>query len=492
MRNVVVLRDRQFLEGFPKKDGDHWIIMYYSPTCPICKAMVPLMIELSESDALKDERDPSRALRVGVIDCNKAKYACGRAKVKAYPHIQHTVSGGKAWAEFKGEKSIQALQLTSHRAMNPGRYIQPLHNYKELQDATRFNPTQQQQGQIKVVLHVSDPDGPEIKAFRDLVGLAASFTSCEFFVFVRAKATTKLTMYNDVTSIEWPGPAPMVPTTPKEEEKFRAEYGSVHTEWNAADIHQWLVPNRFLAVERLSRENLHEISHKPNTLTVLAVHDSANTAEGEFLAKGLREVASEGQGRHLQNYTFGVMPGQHWKEWLKEYGIDEADFPILIVANAPWGSLYRNDTVADTVREAAKARWSKKMSSAVSEFLDNIAEGLETETAGIWKTILRWFYQANLGYQILVIIMAFVIIVFSLVGCLSVLDGGDPSPPPRRHVPPKSAKTPAEADVQARLAQVREEVADDRQLQDRVAKMREHVADAKARNQAMASDKKTD
>ena len=40
---------------------------------------------------------------------------------------------------------------------------------------------------MKVVLTTADPDGPEIKAFRKMVGLAASFAGVRFFVFVRAK-----------------------------------------------------------------------------------------------------------------------------------------------------------------------------------------------------------------------------------------------------------------------------------------------------------------
>ena len=34
------------------------------------------------------------------------QFACGRAKVKQYPHIMHTTNGKKGWVEFKGDKCV--------------------------------------------------------------------------------------------------------------------------------------------------------------------------------------------------------------------------------------------------------------------------------------------------------------------------------------------------------------------------------------------------
>jgi len=420
MNDVTRLRDQQFLTGFPKEDdGNNWIVMYYSPTCPICKAMMPLMADLSvASDALKDEVDSSREFKVGIVDCQKSKFACGRAKVKQYPHIMHTTNGKKGWIEFKGDKSLHALKFTAHRAMNPGRHIQPLKTYREVQDVTKFG--EGRAGGIKVVLSTDDPDGPAIRTYRELVGLAASFTTINFFVFVRDKAKTKIILYNDVGNDE-----------------YADINGSASPPWSAEDIREWLVPRRFLAVEDFTRENMHEISHQPGKRTAMLIHDSSKEEEHKILLRAMRDVAKKEGGKYLQNFTMGVLPGQFWKEWLDEHSISEEEFPLLVVAHAEWGTFYRNTTTEGLIREAAKTHWIAQFSTSMSDFLDTVNDGTALETAGFWTLFVRWFYGAGLVFQIGTVILFIVLIIISLAGCLTALDG--PPPPARKYAPSRSA-----------------------------------------------------
>jgi len=86
---------------------------------------MPLIAELSTSDAVTDARNPDRLMRIGIVDCNVAKYACGRAYggIKSYPHIVHTTNGGGSWGHYKAEMSIQGM----HTRFSPLRHLAHLH-----------------------------------------------------------------------------------------------------------------------------------------------------------------------------------------------------------------------------------------------------------------------------------------------------------------------------------------------------------------------------
>jgi len=458
MGEVVSLRDQHhFMQGFPKKDGSDgsfWFIMYYSPTCPICKGMMPLLKDLSVSTALKSDRDPGRKMQVGLVDCRANKFGCGLAKVKQYPTLKHTTNGGITWAEYRGVKSVQALQYAVHRIMNPSTYIKPLANMPALQEATAFAPNQEHAG-VKVVLTTPEADGAPIQAFRELVSQAGSFTSTSFFVMVRPKLkSSTLTVYKDGPSEQWPGPAPHSAADLKggdrsEREAFLEKYGGASgPEWKAEEILPWLSTRRHLAVEELHRENLHEISSMPDKLTMMMVHDSTQEDEGRFLMRAMRELANEDKGRHLKRFTMGRLASQHWPDWCKEQGIESSDLPLLLVVDAPWSMQYRNDSIATRIREATRSRWVAKFSEIASEFLDNVASGTEPEQGTITARISRWVAELGWGGKGLLLLFVMAIVVAGIVLCFIACDDDPPvRPPPRKSPVGKAAASLGKEDA---------------------------------------------
>lgn len=425
--NIVKLRDEQFMNGFPMKDlNKEWFIMYYSPTCPICKGVIPLLVETSRGEALRDRRNAKRVMKIGIVDCNKHRFACARADggITHFPHMAHTVDGGRTWGRFMGDSTVEGLSFAIHRAMNPAQHITPLKNYPALEAATAFSPARENSG-IKVVLVANDPDGEEIRAFRAMVGLAGSFAAVRFFVFVRPKSSPKMTVYNDAAPKVWPGPAPEEARNSDQTKAFRRKYGASHTFWDAKDMVEWLLPNRHLAVEKFEQSNLHELSHVEGKYTALVVHDDSIEAEANFLMNGLREVATHGKGRFMANFTFGCLAAKGYTEWLEKHRISKTEFPLFVVANAPWGTFFRNATVEESIRQATHSRWSARFVADVVEYLDNINSGHEKEQGSYFTFALIWFYKLPQIVQLFVGMVACIGVLMFLILCLCVGHSAD-------------------------------------------------------------------
>ena len=123
---------------------------------------------------------------------------------------------------------------------------------------------------------------------------------------------------------------------------------------------------------------MHELSHQ-GKLTALLIHDDTIQEEANFLMTAMREAATHGKGKFLANFSFGCLAAKGYQEFLEKHSIQATEFPLFLVANAPWGTFYRNATVEAGMREAANARWSARFVGDLVEYLGNIESGHERE-----------------------------------------------------------------------------------------------------------------
>jgi thiol-disulfide isomerase/thioredoxin len=115
---LLELNSTTFNEQVSLSENDNWFIMFYAPWCHHCKAMAPVMEQLSSylEDASQKDKDYP-VIHVAKIDATKSQSIAGKYGVNKLPRIFY--KKGNLTGIYDGPRSLEGFQLFLNRFADP-------------------------------------------------------------------------------------------------------------------------------------------------------------------------------------------------------------------------------------------------------------------------------------------------------------------------------------------------------------------------------------
>jgi thiol-disulfide isomerase/thioredoxin len=438
---VLELNSTTFNEQVSLSENDNWFIMFYAPWCHHCKAMAPVMQQLSsylEDAAQKDKEYP--LIHVAKIDATKSQSIAGKYGVNKLPRILY--KKGNLTGIYDGPRSLEGFQLFLNRFADPvyqnikanedGEFTIPtIHPYHNVTfalevfcdvDASALNNERECSEETKRIINAFQQTASSLHLHSSFALIQSSSSSsssgvkknkiskelkfCKF-------SSTLLAYGNDFSS------SSQLSNTDEllcmDLSSFSS--ASATSSDNSVDeiseqLSSFVTSNNYPFLSIFDNHNFKILSHLNKTM-IIAIIDEKKEITSKTILSSLKtnflQMTQEIQSKETQEkYILGYLNGNVWKSFVRHH---DAFIPSLLVID-------HQDERHAVLKLISSGKTSENYSSQIKKFLTSliIEENLEfqeTIAPGLIRKMIHRF-KKHFPYSLLLIALPSLLLIVSI------------------------------------------------------------------------------